>query len=80
VSQENTQDEVNLTFNIYATTKAEAVEKAQELVERKIKILGLIKNRVNEAETGLILAETVLDMIDTTEEPSLEEFASMALG
>ena len=79
VSQENVQDEINLSFNVYATTKEEAVEKSQELVASKLRLLGLIKRRINEAETGLILADASFDAIDITEEPSLEEFASMAL-
>ena len=45
----------------------------------KLKMLGLIKRRLNEAETGLILADATLDQVDLTEEPSLEEFAEMAL-
>lgn len=78
-TQDNVQDEINLSFDVYATTKEEAVEKAQEFIARKLKLLGLIKRRLNEAETGLILADAMLDQVDLTEEPSLEEFAEMAL-
>ena len=78
-AQDNVQDEINLSFDVYATTKEEAVEKAQEFIASKLKILGLIKRRLNEAETGLILADATLDQVDLTEEPSLEEFAEMAL-
>ena len=59
--------------------KKEAVEKAQEFISMKLKMLGLIKRRISEAETGLILADATLDQVDLTEEPSLEEFAEMAL-
>lgn len=78
-TQDNVQDEINLSFDVYATTKEEAVEKAQEFIASKLRLLGLIKRRLNEAETGLILADATLDQVDLTEEPSLEEFASMAL-
>lgn len=78
-TQDNVQDEINLSFDVYATTKEEAVEKAQEFIARKLRMLGLIKRRLNEAETGLILADATLDQVDLTEEPSLEEFAEMAL-
>lgn len=78
-TQDNVQDEINLSFDVYATTKEEAVEKAQEFITRKLRMLGLIKRRLNEAETGLILADATLDQVDLTEEPSLEEFAEMAL-
>lgn len=78
-TQDNVQDEINLSFDVYATTKEEAVEKAQEFIASKLRMLGLIKRRLNEAETGLILADATLDQVDLTEEPSLEEFAEMAL-
>lgn len=78
-TQDNVQDEINLSFDVYATTKEEAVEKAQEFIARKLRMLGLIKRRLSEAETGLILADATLDQVDLTEEPSLEEFAEMAL-
>lgn len=78
-TQDNVQDEINLSFDVYATTKEEAVEKAQEFITSKLRLLALIKRRLNEAETGLILADAMLDQVDLTEEPSLEEFAEMAL-
>lgn len=78
-TQDNVQDEINLSFDVYATTKEEAVEKAQGFIASKLRLLGLIKRRLNEAETGLILADATLDQVDLTEEPSLEEFAEMAL-
>lgn len=78
-TQDNVQDEINLSFDVYATTKEEAVEKAQEFISMKLRMLGLIKRRISEAETGLILADATLDQVDLTEEPSLEEFAEMAL-
>ena len=44
-------------------------------------ILSLIKKRANESETGLLLAQAALDVVEEEqEEVSLEEFASMALG
>ena len=74
------QDEIDLSFEIYATTKEEAVEEAQKLVLGRLRTLDLIKKRINESETGLMIAEASLNFVDTTEEQSLEEFASMALG
>ena len=80
VQLNNEQDEINLSFDVYATTKEEAVDKALEEINRKENLLGLIKKRLNESETGLLLANTTLSTIDTEEEPSLEEFAAMALS
>ncbi len=76
----NQKDEVDLSFEVYATTKEEAVEKAREEILGRLRELVIIKKRVNESETGLLLAEATLDNVDTSEETSLEEFASMALG
>jgi len=81
LSMANYNDEVNLSFDIYATTVEAAVEKAREVIHERMGILSLIKKRVNESETGLLLAEASLDVIEEEEdEMSLEEFASMALG
>ena len=73
------QDEINLSFEIYATTKEEAVEQAQKLVTERLRTLTLIKKRIGESETGLMVADASLEIVDIEEEPSLEEFASMAL-
>ena len=72
-------DEVNLSFDIYATTKEGVVEEAQKVISDKLRLIGIIKRRVNESETALILADAALEAADKSEEPSLEEFASMAL-
>jgi hypothetical protein len=81
LSMANYNDEVNLSFDIYATTVEAAVEKAREVIYERMGTLSLIKKRVNESETGLLLAEASLDVIEEEEdEMSLEEFASMALG
>lgn len=73
-------DEINLSFDAYATTKEEVVEEAQKAISDKMRIIGIIKRRANESETALILADASLDNTDTKEEQSLEEFASMALS
>ena len=80
ISMQNYNDEVNLSFDIYATNMEAAIEKAREVIAERMKILPVIKRRVNESETGLLLAEAALDAIEEENEPSLEEFASMALG
>lgn len=82
ISVKNVNDEVNLSFDVIATTKAEAIDEARRLVDDKSKLLGLIKRRINDAETTLILADASLEVLEreTELEPSLEEFASMALG
>ena len=72
-------DEVNLSFDVYSTTKELAVEAAQKAISDKLRIISIIKRRVNESETALILADAALEAADKSEEPSLEEFASMAL-
>lgn len=80
INRINQQDEVNLSFEVYATTREEAIEEAQKLVAQRLKTLDIIKRRVNESETGLLLADAALDALsEEEEEPSLEEFASMAL-
>lgn len=77
----NQNDEVNLSFDIYATNIESAVDKAREVIAERMGILSLIKKRLNESETGLLLAEAALDVVEEEEEEqSLEEFASMALG
>ena len=81
-SVKNVNDEINLTFEVIATTKAEAISNARLLVDDKSKLFSIIKRRVNDAETSLILADASLDVLEKEkeEEISLEEFASMALG
>ena len=80
INRINQQDEVDLSFEVYATTREEAIEEAQKLVAQRLKTLDIIKRRVNESETGLLLADAALDTLsEEEEEPSLEEFASMAL-
>lgn len=80
INRINQQDEVNLSFEVFATTREEAIEEAQKLVTERLRTLNIIKRRLNESETGLLLADTALDTLSTEEEePSLEEFASMAL-
>ena len=80
INRINQQDEVDLSFEVYATTREEAIEEAQKLVAQRLKTLDIIKRRVNESETGLLLADAALDALsEEEEEPSLEEFASMAL-
>ena len=79
VIKERENDEINLSFIVYASTKEEAVEEATRLIYEKKRILSIIRNRISECETGLLLAEASLDAVDIDEEPSLEEFASMAL-
>ncbi len=76
----NQNDEIDLSFEVYATTKEEAVDKARDEIIGRIRELALIKRRANEAETGLLLAEATLDNVDLSEKTSAEEFASMALG
>ena len=73
------EDEINLSFDIYSTSKETCVEEAQRLVYEKLKNLEIIRKRVSESETGLLLADAALELIDTTEEELTEEFASMAL-
>ena len=85
VSVNNVNDEVNLTFEAIATTMAEVLDRSRTLVDDKTKLLSLIKRRVNDAETTLILADASLEVLEREaelepSEPSLEEFASMALG
>lgn len=82
ISVKNVNDEINLTFEVIATTKAEAISNARLLVDDKSKLFSIIKRRVNDAETSLILADASLDVLEKEkeEEISLEEFASMALG
>lgn len=80
VKRNNYQDEIDLSFDIYATTKEEAVEQAQKLVTERLRTLTLIRKRIGESETGLMIADASLEVVDIEEEPSLEEFASMALG
>ena len=81
LSMANHNDEINLSFNIYATTIEAAVEKAREIIHERMGILSLIKKRANESETGLLLAQAALDVVEEQQdEVSLEEFASMALG
>jgi hypothetical protein len=81
ISVKNVNDEVNLSFDVISTTKAEAIDDARRLVDDKSKLLGLIKRRINDAETTLILADASLEVLEKEAElePSLEEFASMAL-
>lgn len=79
VIKERENDEINLSFIVYASTKEEAVEEATRLIYEKKRILSIIRNRISECETGLLFAEASLDAVDIDEEPSLEEFASMAL-
>ena len=77
----NYNDEINLSFDIYATSIETAVEKAREIIHDRMNILSLIKKRANESETGLLLAQAALDVVEEEQdEVSLEEFASMALG
>jgi hypothetical protein len=77
----NYNDEINLSFDIYATSVEAAVNKAREVIHDRNNVLSLIKKRVNESETGLLLAQASLDMVEEQQdEVSLEEFASMALG
>lgn len=73
------EDEINLSFDIYSTSKETCVEEAQRLVYEKLKVLDIIRKRVSESETGLLLAGSALELIDTKEEELTEEFASMAL-
>jgi len=81
LSMTNYNDEINLSFNIYATNIEAAVEKAREVIHKRMGTLSLIKKRANESETGLLLAQAALDVVEEEqEEVSLEEFASMALG
>ena len=80
VKRNNYQNEIDLSFDIYATTKEEAVEQAQKLVTERLRTLTLIRKRIGESETGLMIADASLEVVDIEEEPSLEEFASMALG
>ena len=81
LSMENYNDEINLSFDIYATNIEAAMEKAREVIHKRMGTLSLIKKRANESETGLLLAQAALDVVEEEqEEVSLEEFASMALG
>lgn len=81
LSMTSYNDEINLSFDIYATSIEAAVEKAREVIHERMDILSLIKKRANESETGLLLAQAALDVVEEEqEEVSLEEFASMALG
>lgn len=81
LSMASYNDEINLSFDIYATNIEAAVEKAREVIHERMGILSLIKKRANESETGLLLAQAALDVVEEEqEEVSLEEFASMALG
>ena len=74
-------DEINLSFKVYSTSKEKCVEEAQRLIYERLKTLDIIKRRVRESETGLLLADAALELIDTKEEEELtEELASMALG
>ena len=81
IVRKDENDEVNLTFDVYATSKDNAIEEAQREIASRLRTLALIKRRVGESETGLLLADAALDAISQEEdEPTLEEFASMALG
>lgn len=81
LSMANYNDEINLSFDIYTTSIEAAVEKAREIIHERMGILSLIKKRANESETGLLLAQAALDVVEEEQdEVSLEEFASMALG
>ena len=80
LSMANYNDEINLSFDVYATNIEAAVEKAREVIHERTNVLSLIKKRANESETGLLLAQAALDVVEEQQdEVSLEEFASMAL-
>lgn len=72
-------DEVDLSFEAFATTKELAVEEAMKTIQQRLNNLELIKKRLNESETGLVLATAALEAVDTTEQITEKEFAEMAL-